>query len=659
MSTWIERYGLRDVAGASIYVGVVRSVRPPADVRISRNSPIELSIERALGTGADGLRAGSTVPLAVYGGFAWHEEWGTPVDRRLDGAIEPRPGERVIAVPRGGGVVELLPAREDRLRVVSILWEPEAMAAWLSGPDAALAVDLADAELARLAAKELERRGALSVERLLAADESFLFELVQEMEPEPKLRFLAEAAALAKAGPARVERVFRLLTRDPRPAWIGLAAPLMEDVDPDSDAGPRLHADLRIALGIAADGVRDGRYSGSLDLSPFADALLAYERRRPRHAEIDDGLPALTAHMDSRAKAALARGFLDAVDVGGTVDVFLLSQAARLAREAPDASLLACLAAQRPGAAGSDVLVDAFVDIGASLFDVLPAGRVEEVVGPWLDLERPPSRATLARYAEARGRARGGDGPLPPGLLGFAEAERLARTSPGARGVELLFSLDPLKLSYSGGRLAMELLLDAGRALAAALPDERPRIQEAVQPWLDRKVSAPHDTIARYLEAVGTPPAGAPEAETFELSAGEAKRLPAGLYVRYEALEDGRFSVSFSAGRKGLAWRLEPAVESYREGWVAPYVVSAHRTPASGNRLRVALVPAETKPASMPDAEGRGMAGALAAKAGCPEHERHENRPWDGCFEYVASGPDGKRCVILIGTLTRAVIREA
>jgi len=60
----------------------------------------------------------------------------------------------------------------------------------------------------------------------------------------------------------------------------------------------------------------------------------------------------------------------------------------------------------------------------------------------------------------------------------------------------------------------------------------------------------------------------------------------------------------------------------------------------------------------MEDPEAYEIAKALAAKAGCPDYEQHENRAWEGHFEYVSSGPGGKSCTIVIGTWTRKVIRD-
>lgn len=564
----VEHFGLRDVAesGDSLLIGVIESVVPPADRKESHDSAIVLRVEKVVGPDpGGGLRAGANASIAVYGGVVWDDPHKSPLDRRLRGAIGPKRGDRVVAVPsRGFTCVELLPADERTLRIVSILWDPATKATWLASKD--LEADLAIADLAPMAVAELDKRGALTAARLLAADDQFRFEFVRDMAPERKLRFLTEAAPLAKADPVAFRKVFQLATYEPRPEWIGAAAPLIAGVDPTAKESERLYSDLHLALVIVAGGVEENRFPGPLDLSPFADFLVQYEKHRPRWKSSDDDLPKLTAHMDARAKAAMAVGFVRSAHTSsfadGDYDNFLLYEAVRLAKEAPDASLIAAMATIDP---------------------------------------------TMPNVGSER-------------------------------------------------RFAMGALLEMGTAIVAGLPGERARVQEVVQPWIDQQVDAPVEALAEYGEVVGEPVKSAPQAATLELSAGQSKRLPDGLSIRYTKRDDGWMEISFDRGREGQSNGLDPELDGYREYWIEPYVVTIDRI-GSPERVRVSLTPHASKPADLEDPEGCRIAEAIAEKAGCPDREFYEHRRWEGVLEYRATGPGGKTCVIFIGTWTQAVAR--
>ena len=570
----IDRMGLRHVAkaGDALYIGVVESVTPPKkNQKKSHNSSITFTIEKIVGTPQGKAPAiGSTIPLTVYGGIVWDNPNKSPIDRRLQGAVAPKRGERVIAVDaHGANTVELLPATDANLRVVSILWDAAARTTWLASPDAVLGADLATEDLAAMAAEELGKRGALTAAVLLKANDDFLFDHVHEMEAAPKLRFLTEAAPLAKADPKVRDIVLRLATYEPRPGWIAAAAPIVAMADPATKEGEHAIRDMHLALVIVSGGVKENRFPGPLDLSPFVDFLLAYETHRPDYRSSgDDDLPKITAHLSAKAKAALAVGFLEgsrtSTDADGEYDDFLLHEAARLAKEAPDASILAPLAKIDP---------------------------------------------TLPRVTSSK-------------------------------------------------ESVMDALLTIGAAVVAGVPSERARVQEIVQPWIDKKIAAPKDTLALYRATVGEPAKGKAEKATFDLRAGESKRLATGITVGYKTRDDGWLDVSFEEGEQGTEWGIDPALDGYREYWVEPYLVILERPGKTADRIRVTVVPHTTKPVELEDPDGYKQAKALAAKAGCPDYDSHENRTWEGRFEYRSTGPGGKTCTILIGTWTHTVIRE-
>lgn len=569
----IDRMGLRHAAkaGDALYIGVVESVTPPKNPKKRHDSAITFTIEKIVGTPANKAPAiGSTIPLSVYGGIVWDNPNKSPIDRRLQGAIAPKKGERVIAVhAHGADTVELLPATEAQLRIVSILWDDAARTAWLASPDAMLGADLASEDLAAMAAAELEKRGTLSAALLLKANDDFLFDHVHEMEAAPKLRFLTEAAPLAKADTKIRDTVLRLATYEPRPAWIVAAAPIIAMYEPTTKDGERAIRDMHLALVIVAGGVKENRFPGPLDLSAFGDFLLVYETHRPDYQSSGDkDLAKITAHMNAKAKAALAVGFLEtsrtSTEADGEYDDFLLHEAARLAKEAPDASIVAPLA------------------------KIVP---------------------TLPRVTSSK-------------------------------------------------ESVMKVLLTIGSAVVAGVPSERARVQDIVQPWIDQKVAAPKDALALYRATVGEPKKGKAEKATFELGAGDSKRLPTGIQVAYTKRDDGWFDVSFNEGEQGTDWGIDPATDGYYEYWVEPYVVVLERPGKSADRIRVTVVPHATKPAELEDPAGYEIAKALAAKAGCPDYDSHENRTWEGRFEYRSKGPGGKSCSILIGTWTHTVIRD-
>jgi hypothetical protein len=459
--------------------------------------------------------------------------------------------------------------------------------------------------------------------------------------------------------------VFRLATEEPRPEWIGVVAPLMTRVDPATEAGGKKHSTLYYSLLSVAGGVQKQQFPGPLDLSPFADFVVACGSRVANHASPGGDLRKLTAFMGARAKTTVALGFLESVKAGlrpdGMFDRFLMEQAVRLAAEAPDPSLVDALSTLVAAVQTCPRLVDPLLALGSAILGGLPAerARVQQFLDPLIDLETPPSRDSLARYVESLGDGEEpGPRPLSAGLKGYFEAARLAARSPAPWLVDALLQMDPRKQpSYESKVTAMAMLLDVCCTLVAAFPEQRHRVQEVLQPRIDegRLIGK---VPSRYLEIVGEPPKGEPEETTFELRAGEAKRLPTALNISYERRDDGWYKVSFLRNRKGLGWGLNPAIESYREGWVEPYIVTAHRTASSEDRLLISLLPQAAKPSPLQDPEGCRMAEPLAAKAGCPDCEEHACRPGDGCFEYRARGPDGKTCTILIGTLTRKVVRE-
>lgn len=653
---YIERYSLKDVVGRPILIGVVNSVASSQDPKITKDSRISFSIEKIVGPETR-FQEGTTRPLIVYGGLVWDDPQISPIDHRLRGSILPAPGVRVMAVPCDSSRFELLPVTEERMRVLSLLWNPEKKADWLAGPDTVLVADLANGDLARPAAEVLEQRGALTTERLLTAEEEFLTEYVHRQKIDLQIRIFREAAAPAIADPSLRDRVLRLAFSDPHPAWIADIAPLMAQVDPTTEAGRNQFSRMHFALVKAA--------AGTADLSPFSDFLIRYERHRPDDQSTDDDLEKLTPFMDARAKAAIAVGFVASARTSTfareAYDWFLLRQAARLVKEAPDASILDALS-RLPVAVTTNhrLVADPLLEMGGAIFTAFPSerARVQELLGPWIALETPPSREALARYAEVLGEGRdAADRRLPGGLLGFFEAARLATSAPAPWLVDALARLDPQgQPSYESQVMAMGVLLDACSTLVAALPDQRGPVQETIQPRIEADRNVPRKDLQRYLEVVGEPPRGAPEAATFDLAAGELKRLPTALHIQYEKVEDGKFRVSFTLHGKGVGWRLSPAAESYREAWVAPYIVTAHRTASSGDRIRISVIPQTAPPTGLQDPEGCRMAKPLAQQAGCPDCEDHECRHGDGCFEYRATGPDGKKCTILIGTLTRQVI---
>lgn len=567
----VEGFGLKQVAdaGDAIYIGVVESVTPPKNPKKSHDSTITFKVEKVVGASTANVKPGGTIELTVYGGVVWDNPNKSPMDRRLDGAVVPKKGARVIAVPaHGPRHVELLPATEERMRLVSILWDAAARTAWLASPDAALSADLAFADLAPMAAAELAKRGTLTAASLLKAERDFLFQHAHAMAPEAKLRFLTDATPLAQADPTVRDTVLRLAIYEPRPSWIAAAAPLIALYDPSRKENERALGDMHLALVSVAGGVKDKRFPGPLDLSPFADFLVGYEKHRPRHESSDDDLPMLTSHMNATAKAALAVGFVEAARTStfadGEYDHFLLWEAARLAKEAPDASL----------------------------------------VGPMSKIDPTMPRVT-------------------------SEKER-----------------------------TMGALLTMASAIVAGIPAERSRVQEIVQPWIDQNVAAPKDLLALYKATVGEPKKGKAEKATFELAAGDAKRLANGARISWAKRDDGWFEASYDEGEQGTSWGIDPELDGYREYWMEPHVVILERVGKSADRIRVQVVPHKTKPKELEDPEGYAIAKALAAKAGCPDYEQHENKPWDGRFEYTSSGPGGKSCTILIGTWTRKVVRD-
>lgn len=408
----VERFGLDDVArgGDAVALGVIEAtgLLTEKEKKTSRDTTLELRVEQVWGA-SDVFEKGKVAKLRLYGGVIWDNPNKSPIERRLDGAAGAMKGDRVIAVPHHGATVEVLPATEENLIAVRVLFDEAERAKWLASETPVLQKALGRADLASLALAELDRRGALGPAQLLVAEHQFLFDHVRQMEPARKRRFLDEATPLARNDAAIRDRVFQLAAYDPKPETVGALVPLIAMYDPAKKEDRRRFDDVHFALAVTSK----SEPGSTLDLSPFASFLIAYERTRPDHKRGDDDFERITRWLSPAAKAEVAIGFLrtahDTTFSGKEIDEWILFEASRLTAEAPSASIVPALAAVNPDVprvrSSKERAMTALLEAGTAIVKALPAERerTRAILEPLLAKPVPVEKDALAAWRAAAG----------------------------------------------------------------------------------------------------------------------------------------------------------------------------------------------------------------------------------------------------------------
>jgi hypothetical protein len=397
----IEHFGLVDVAaqGQPVYVATVKAARP----HNKRSQALELQVTAVYPPGSDYPKVGQTEKVTTYGGVEWTDEHKSMRERRLRGTIDSvTVGMRVVAVMgRHGGiyslrgatqpvaVVDLLAADAPTLRTVGVLFDPAQRAAYPKEPLERLNADLQNPELAAMAASELQKSGRLTTLALLEAEERWLYTYYRALKPEQQLTFATEAAAAVEKKPALRDRAIEQIFERPLPGMIPAVARLARTLDPNKDDDKHKLEDLRGALFTLDEEAKGKR----LDFTPLQDFLLLCEMSCPARRD-EEPLKRLTRHLSKAARTRLAVGMLENAYTHSKPeegpDETLLEEAARLAAEAPDPSILVALAKVDPTRSKftqtKEDTMGAMIRVARAIMKALPASapKARAVIDGWI-----------------------------------------------------------------------------------------------------------------------------------------------------------------------------------------------------------------------------------------------------------------------------------
>lgn len=408
----ISYYGLNEVRrdGQTVAVGKLVSAAPKG-----RTQSITVAVTRLFTPpgATTNLRVGESVTRELYGGIEWTDPHKSPIDDRLRAGLGGPAvlGTLVVLVPSQRSGCELLPASEENLRTLELLYDADPAGRIRRDSDDRLRRDLGNPDLAELAQAELARRGKLSAVALLGGDAERLHAYYRKLSPSGKSAFVQELLPHTKTDRALRKQAAHVILSELQREILAPAAQLTGQLD-WSDADERRELDsVRIAL-LSLQG-REGQ-KGALDLSPFGDFLAESTLRRPDYRSSDDELQKLLQRCDRSTQARLAVRFLAAVHTssqarGDDPDGFVLRTAVDLARLAPSAALwepLQKLDPSRPRVTSTkEFLLGAMLEIGVALAKHDPSykAKVRDLLEPHmnaLSVEDDKKRAYRAVIGE-------------------------------------------------------------------------------------------------------------------------------------------------------------------------------------------------------------------------------------------------------------------
>jgi hypothetical protein len=414
----VEEYGLADVASnhRGALVGKVLSSKPAGP----RSLDVELLLIAVHPGGGVTQKAGDRATVRTYGGVEMTDPHRSVRDRRLRGhASKAIIGTLVVAVPTGHGLyalndsapmqVELRDVDEAMQRRLGVLFDAAKREAYPHEPVAVLRRDLADPDLAALAAPALERRGALDATSLAGASPGFLRARYEALDPAKRGALANDLAIAVETTPALRDGVAQLLFEAPRAETVPALAKLVASYDrrrpEDVETLERLRgeiASLDEAIG-----------KKPLDLTPLAEFIAMEEVYRTSTRSDADTLAKLTRRMSAAARTRVAillleNAYTTAAKPDDGPDGGLIEEALRLTREVPSASVLDALAKLDPSRpsilAQREETLGMMMDIALAVMKAQPATRTRAraIIEGWRSKNVAAEEGALKRWKHAR-----------------------------------------------------------------------------------------------------------------------------------------------------------------------------------------------------------------------------------------------------------------